>query len=133
MMPLGDGKELCSCGLHMNAVLYRPRGGPRLRAFFRTLCGSTIPLEEEPLASPCYASPKTVTPVITHDSLLLHFLPHTVCHLCYDGARARAQRPSTRQGGHAVDFVAVVDQVIALLRQRGRVAYRTLKLQFQPR
>jgi class 3 adenylate cyclase/predicted ATPase len=29
-----------------------------------------------------------------------------------------------------VDFVAVVDQVIALLRQRGRVAYRTLKVQF---
>ena len=30
-----------------------------------------------------------------------------------------------------MDFVAVVDQVIALLRQRGRVAYRTLKRQFQ--
>jgi class 3 adenylate cyclase len=30
-----------------------------------------------------------------------------------------------------VDFVAVLDQVIALLRQRGRVAYRTLKRQFQ--
>ena len=30
-----------------------------------------------------------------------------------------------------MDFVAVVDQVIALLRQRGRVTYRTLKLQFQ--
>jgi class 3 adenylate cyclase len=30
-----------------------------------------------------------------------------------------------------VDFVAVVDQVIALLHQRGRVAYRTLKRQFQ--
>ena len=30
-----------------------------------------------------------------------------------------------------VDFVAVVDQVTALLRQRGRVAYRTLKRQFQ--
>ena len=29
-----------------------------------------------------------------------------------------------------MDFVAVVDQVIALLRQRGRVAYRTLKVQF---
>jgi class 3 adenylate cyclase len=29
-----------------------------------------------------------------------------------------------------VDFVAVVDQVIVLLRQRGRVAYRTLKVQF---
>src|SRR5712691_7646802 len=30
-----------------------------------------------------------------------------------------------------MDFVAVVDQAIALLRQRGRVAYRTLKRQFQ--
>ncbi len=40
-------------------------------------------------------------------------------------------RPSTRQGGDSVDFVAVVDQVIALLRQRGRVTYRTLQRQFQ--
>ena len=53
------------------------------------------------------------------------------CHLCYDGRRACARRPSTRQGGDGVDFVAVVDQVIALLRQRGRVTYRTLKRQFQ--
>ena len=30
-----------------------------------------------------------------------------------------------------MDFVAVVDQVIALLRQRGRVAYRTRKRQFR--
>ena len=30
-----------------------------------------------------------------------------------------------------MDFVAVVDHVIALLRQRGRVTYRTLKRQFQ--
>src|SRR5438874_5315580 len=29
-----------------------------------------------------------------------------------------------------MDFVAVVDQVIALLRQRGRVTYRTLQRQF---
>src|SRR5262249_32213857 len=35
------------------------------------------------------------------------------------------------QGGDAVDFVAIVDQVIALLRQRGRMAYRTLQRQFQ--
>src|SRR5215813_5561613 len=41
-----------------------------------------------------------------------------------------ARRPSSRQGGQGVDFVAVVDQVIALLRQRGRVAYRTLQRQF---
>jgi hypothetical protein len=30
-----------------------------------------------------------------------------------------------------VDFVAVLDQVIALLRQRGRLTYSTLKRQFQ--
>jgi hypothetical protein len=29
-----------------------------------------------------------------------------------------------------VDFVAVMEQAIALLRQRGRVTYRTLQLQF---
>jgi hypothetical protein len=40
-------------------------------------------------------------------------------------ARKR-RRPSTWQGGDGVDFVAVVNQVIALLRQRGRVAYRTV-------
>src|SRR5438034_1053171 len=37
---------------------------------------------------------------------------------------------SKREGGW-MDFVAVVDQVIALLRQRGRMAYRTLQRQFQ--
>ena len=30
-----------------------------------------------------------------------------------------------------MDFVAVMDQVIALLRQRGRLTYRTLQRQFQ--
>src|SRR4029450_14130487 len=30
-----------------------------------------------------------------------------------------------------MDFVAVVDEVIALLRQRGRLTYRTLQRQFQ--
>jgi len=29
-----------------------------------------------------------------------------------------------------VDFVAVMEQAIALLRQRGRVTYRTLQIQF---
>ena len=37
--------------------------------------------------------------------------------------------PQARRDG--VDFVAVVDQAIALLRQRGRVTYSTLKRQFQ--
>ena len=30
-----------------------------------------------------------------------------------------------------MDFVAVMDQVIALLRQRGRLTYRTFQWQFQ--
>src|SRR5262245_61582686 len=30
-----------------------------------------------------------------------------------------------------MDFVAIVDQAIALLRQRGRLTYRTLQVQFQ--
>ena len=30
-----------------------------------------------------------------------------------------------------MDFVTVVDQVITLMRQRGRVTYRTLQRQFQ--
>jgi class 3 adenylate cyclase len=38
---------------------------------------------------------------------------------------------SEQQGGDRVDFVALVDQVVALLRQRGRVTYRTLQRQFQ--
>src|SRR5215475_7981418 len=37
-------------------------------------------------------------------------------------------RQRRREG---MDFVALVDQVLALLRQRGRVTYRTLQRQFQ--
>ena len=29
-----------------------------------------------------------------------------------------------------MDFIAVMEQAIALLRQRGRVTYRTLQIQF---
>jgi hypothetical protein len=42
--------------------------------------------------------------------------------------RIQARRTA---GGDRVDFVALVDQVIALLRQRGWVTYRTLQRQFQ--
>src|SRR5919109_2847638 len=42
-----------------------------------------------------------------------------------------AYRHREPQGGDGVDFVALVDQVLALLRQRGRVTYRTLQRQFQ--
>src|SRR5262249_30921516 len=44
---------------------------------------------------------------------------------------ACTHRPNAREGGDGVDFVAIVDQAIALLRQRGRLTYRTLQLQFQ--
>src|SRR5262245_6467089 len=78
----------------------------------------------------CNTSPKPVTLAITRDSSFLHFLPYTASHLCYDG---RAPKPGDRapsQGGDGVDFVAVVDQAIALLRQLGRLTYRTLQGQF---
>ena len=34
-------------------------------------------------------------------------------------------------GGSIMDFYAVLDQILALLRQRQRVTYRALKLQLQ--
>ena len=34
-------------------------------------------------------------------------------------------------GGAVMDFLAVLDQVIDQLRQRGRLTYRTLKRQFE--
>src|SRR5262245_39462009 len=46
-------------------------------------------------------------------------------------SRVCTRSPSERERGEAVDFVALVDQVIVLLRQRDRLTYRTLQLQFQ--
>src|SRR5437870_13765740 len=45
------------------------------------------------------------------------------------GSRLHMEPPSI--DGAPMDFVTVVDQVIALLRQQGRVTYSTLKRQFQ--
>src|SRR5467141_2180092 len=42
-----------------------------------------------------------------------------------------AEWPKVADAVIEADFVAVVDQVIVLLRQRGRVTYRTLQRQFQ--
>src|SRR5262249_8570988 len=59
----------------------------------------------------------------------IRFLQHPACRLCYDeGAQVCADRARI---GDEVDFVAVLDQVITLLRQRGRLTYRTLKRQFE--
>src|SRR5262245_51635130 len=49
----------------------------------------------------------------------------------YGMMETRTRLPNIRQGGDEVDLVAVLDQVIALLRQRGRVTYSALKRQFQ--
>src|SRR5262249_26127088 len=47
---------------------------------------------------------------------------------CRRACACRRIRQARREG---MDFVALVDQVIALLRQRGRVTYRTLQRQCQ--
>src|SRR2546425_2762489 len=67
-----------------------------------------------------------------HTRLSIPVLPATSSlALMLSWSRACPRSPSAREGGEVVDFVAVLDQVIALLRQRGRLTYRTLQLQFQ--
>ena len=46
------------------------------------------------------------------------------------GERISMEAEPPEQGGDEVDFVAVMDQVMTLLRQRGRLTYRTLRRQF---
>jgi hypothetical protein len=53
------------------------------------------------------------------------FLHHPPCRLCYDeSAHMHAGRAPTKQAGDGMDFDAVLDQVITLLRQWGRLTYR---------
>src|SRR5256885_14736564 len=67
-----------------------------------------------------------------HTRLSIPVLPATSSlSLMLSWSRACTRSPSERERGEVVDFVAVLDQVIALLRQRGRLTYRTLQLQFQ--
>ena len=47
------------------------------------------------------------------------------------GIFERTQRKSPDSGEPPMDFYKVVDDVLALLRSRGRVTYRALKVQFQ--
>src|SRR5882724_2762431 len=54
--------------------------------------------------------------------------PIYVQYASWLGYACRRIHQARREG---MDFVALVDQVIALLRQRGRVTYRTLQRQFQ--
>src|SRR5919108_6060289 len=49
---------------------------------------------------------------------------HGASHRCGPGMARQTRREST------MDFYAVLDQILALLRQRGRVSYRALKRQF---
>src|SRR4029453_2628046 len=54
--------------------------------------------------------------------------PGPVAYAMMEARHTQGQRKGRRD---RMDFVTVVDQAIALLRQRGRVTYRTLKRQFQ--
>src|SRR5438105_2672159 len=56
------------------------------------------------------------------------FLPHSPGRLCYD-ACAHAHTPR-QQGRSCMDFYTILDQVVALLRQRQCVTYQALKRQF---
>src|SRR3989441_10450734 len=67
-----------------------------------------------------------------HTRLSIPVLPATSSlALMLSWSRSCPRSPSAREGEEVADFVAVLDQVIALLRQRGRLTYRTLQLQFQ--
>src|SRR5439155_23234962 len=78
----------------------------------------------------CDCSPNSVSP---HPPMALahcascRILPVTYAMMSVETYRGQAPG----REGDGMDFVAVPDQVTALLRQRGRVAYRTLKRQFQ--
>ena len=88
-------------------------------------------MRERSLASLCYTSPKTGT--LYSIALSVPWASSNILPVAYAmmESRMRTGRLSTRQGGQRMDFVAVVDQVIVLLRQRGRMTYRTLQRQFQ--
>src|SRR5712691_8518222 len=47
------------------------------------------------------------------------------------GLRVAGGRQRADERGGGMDFYTVLDQVLTLLRQRGRVSYRALKRQFQ--
>src|SRR5262245_46041897 len=61
-------------------------------------------------------------PSVVHSAGICPLL--TVC-------RSGSGITSDRVGGSQMDFYAILDQVIELLRQRQRVTYRALKVQFQ--
>ena len=68
---------------------------------------------------------------VWRNNLGLCVLQHHAGHLCYDSVAHAYIGTANSREETGVDFVALVDQVIALLRQRGRVTYRTLQRQFQ--
>jgi class 3 adenylate cyclase len=71
-------------------------------------------------------------PPSVHQQTVRHWLWDRV-ELCPtpESTRGRHETPEgARAAGIAMNFYSVVDQAIALLRQRGRVTYRALKRQF---
>ena len=76
----------------------------------------------------CYTPPNSVTPIGTSLYISTSFRTLFVTYAMMESCTSTE---AEHQGGNRVDFVAVLDQVIALLRQRGRLTYRTLQRQFQ--
>src|SRR5262249_48031654 len=70
-------------------------------------------------------------PTFLPASLCLPFAVHIVCGLpLWTVCGSGSVLPAVCAGGSPMDFYAILDQVIAVLRQRKRVAYRALKRQF---
>ena len=67
---------------------------------------------------------------VTRDSPPLHFLPYTIFHLCYDGIRHQhgGRAPGREETGGLCRGGGSGDRPP---RQRGRLTYRTLTVQFQ--
>src|SRR5262245_41473516 len=80
------------------------------------------------LGAPAALSDRTPNAVTSYSiAISVPQASSTILPIAYTMMESHTSMEAEHQEGDEVDFVAVVDQVITLLRQRGRVAYRTLK------
>src|SRR6476659_4470330 len=72
-----------TCAVSRVLTQARPSGSRRRRQRWRRWTCDDQRMGN--LTSQCDVSPNPVTPDSPNTLLLLHFLPHVVCYLCYDG------------------------------------------------
>ena len=58
----------------------------------------------------------------------LHTIPRSACQR---GGKRQGKRPRAQPRGVIMEFYELLDQVLDLVRSRGRVTYRALTLQFK--